>query len=118
MAGRTSDGGRLGHRSVRSPGVGVLAALEGAGLIVWHLVATPFTRIPAEREPAMSIRTHTRRPATPGTVNRFTNIAAGVTGEWLGWSPIGWSRGIAVHGIAVRLSRPVRSSQTHEGAGA
>jgi hypothetical protein len=24
------------------PGVGVLAALEGAGLIAWHLVATPF----------------------------------------------------------------------------
>jgi hypothetical protein len=26
----------------RPPGVGVLAALEGAGLIAWHLVATPF----------------------------------------------------------------------------
>ncbi len=26
----------------RSPGVGALAALEGAALIVWHLVATPF----------------------------------------------------------------------------
>ena len=26
----------------RSPGVGVLAAIEGAGLIVWNLVATPF----------------------------------------------------------------------------
>lgn len=25
-----------------SPGVGVLAALEGAGLVAWHLVATPF----------------------------------------------------------------------------
>ncbi len=34
--------GRLGHRSDRSPGVGVLAALEGIALIVWHLVATPF----------------------------------------------------------------------------
>lgn len=65
----------------------------------------------------MSIRTHTRRPATRGTVNRFTNIVAGVTGEWLGWSPIGWSLDLAVHGIAVRQSRPVRSSQTHEGAG-
>ncbi|MBW2376720.1 MAG: hypothetical protein JRF55_12140 [Deltaproteobacteria bacterium] len=28
--------------STRPPGVGVLAALEGAGLIAWHLVATPF----------------------------------------------------------------------------
>ncbi|MCB2222559.1 MAG: hypothetical protein KQH83_00170 [Actinobacteria bacterium] len=26
----------------RSPGVGVLSALEGAGLVVWHLLATPF----------------------------------------------------------------------------
>ena len=26
----------------RSPGVGVLAALEGAGLMVWHALATPF----------------------------------------------------------------------------
>ena len=25
----------------RSPGVGVLAALEGAGLVAWNLVATP-----------------------------------------------------------------------------
>jgi len=28
--------------SAHSPGVGILAALEGAGLIAWHLVATPF----------------------------------------------------------------------------
>jgi len=40
-AGRDSDFGRLGHRTVRSPGVGVAAALEGATLIVWNLVATP-----------------------------------------------------------------------------
>ena len=33
---------RRGHRTARSPGVGVLAALEGAALIVWNLVATPF----------------------------------------------------------------------------
>ena len=25
----------------RSPGVGILAALQGAGLIAWHLLATP-----------------------------------------------------------------------------
>jgi hypothetical protein len=29
-------------RPVRSPGVGILAAIEGAGLMVWHLAATPF----------------------------------------------------------------------------
>ncbi len=29
-------------RRSRSPGVGVLAALEGAALIFWHLLATPF----------------------------------------------------------------------------
>jgi hypothetical protein len=40
-AGRNSDFGRLGHRTVRFRGVGVLAALEGATLIVWNLVATP-----------------------------------------------------------------------------
>lgn len=30
------------HHTERSPGVGVLAALEGTALIVWHLAATPF----------------------------------------------------------------------------
>jgi len=40
-AGRNWDFGRLGTRTVRPPGVGVLAALEGATLIVWNLVATP-----------------------------------------------------------------------------
>jgi hypothetical protein len=40
-AGRDSDIRRLGQRTARSPGVGVLAALEGAALIVWNLVATP-----------------------------------------------------------------------------
>jgi hypothetical protein len=32
---------RLGQRTTPSPGVGVLAAVEGAALIVWNLVATP-----------------------------------------------------------------------------
>ena len=41
-AGRDSHHRRLGHRTARSPGVGVLAALEGAALIVWNLVGTPF----------------------------------------------------------------------------
>jgi hypothetical protein len=39
---RDSDNRRLRHRTARSPGVGILAALEGAALIVWNLVATPF----------------------------------------------------------------------------
>lgn len=41
-AGGDSDHSRLGHRQVRSVGVGVLAALEGAALIAGNLVATPF----------------------------------------------------------------------------
>jgi len=40
-AGRDSDIRRLGNRTVRSPGVGVVAAFEGAALIGWNLVATP-----------------------------------------------------------------------------
>ncbi len=40
--GGDSDKRRLGDRTAPSPGVGVLAALEGAALIVWNLVATPF----------------------------------------------------------------------------
>ncbi len=39
---RDSDSRQFGHRATPSPGVGVLAALEGAALIVWNLVATPF----------------------------------------------------------------------------
>lgn len=35
---------RGGVQPVRSPGVGILAALGGAALIVWHLIATPFIR--------------------------------------------------------------------------
>lgn len=41
-AGRTTRREGFAHRTARSTGVGVLAALEGAALIVWHLVATPF----------------------------------------------------------------------------
>ena len=41
-AGGDSGTRRLGDRKARSPGVGVLAALEGAALIVWHLIVTPF----------------------------------------------------------------------------
>ena len=42
VAGVDTDNSDLGDRSSPSPGVGVLAALEGAALIVWHMVATPF----------------------------------------------------------------------------
>ena len=41
MTGGDADGYRSRRRG-RSPGVGVPAAIEGAALIVWHLVATPF----------------------------------------------------------------------------
>ncbi len=41
-AGGDSDNKRLGHRIAPSPGVGVLAALEGTALILWNLIATPF----------------------------------------------------------------------------
>ncbi len=41
-AGVHSDIRRLGQRKDRSPGVGVLAALESVALILWNLVATPF----------------------------------------------------------------------------
>ena len=33
---------RRGPREARPPGVGILAALEGIALVVWHAVATPF----------------------------------------------------------------------------
>ncbi|MGA7270986.1 MAG: hypothetical protein WB239_07925 [Acidimicrobiia bacterium] len=39
---QASDLRKSGVRPARAPGVGVLAALEGAVLIVYHLVATPF----------------------------------------------------------------------------
>ena len=41
-AGGDSDTKRLERRTGRARGVGVLAALEGAALIVWNLIATPF----------------------------------------------------------------------------
>ena len=42
MAAPTGDRGRRGRRADRAPGAGALAAIEGAGLIAWHLAATPF----------------------------------------------------------------------------
>jgi hypothetical protein len=41
-AERHAEGRRPGPASASAPGVGVLAALEGAALVVWNLVATPF----------------------------------------------------------------------------
>ncbi len=41
-AGRNRNSSRLGHRLGLSPGVGVLSAVEGAALIVWNLIVTPF----------------------------------------------------------------------------
>jgi hypothetical protein len=40
--GSATHSGRFEHGTTRPPGAGVLAALEGAALIGWHLVATPF----------------------------------------------------------------------------
>ena len=37
-----SRGVRKRSRSARTPGTGAVAALEGAALIAWHLLATPF----------------------------------------------------------------------------
>ena len=42
MAEGATSSRRLERSTDRSPGVGVWAALEGAGLIAWHLAATPF----------------------------------------------------------------------------
>ena len=40
-AERTLGSSRFGRHRAHSPGVGVLAAIEGGALIVWNLVATP-----------------------------------------------------------------------------
>lgn len=43
-------------------------------------------------------------------VNLATNLAAGIAGQWGAWwsvwALIGWSSGVAVHGLVVRLARP------------
>lgn len=49
-------------------------------------------------------------------VNLFTNLSAGVAGEWSAWwsvwALLGWGAGIAVHGLVVRLNRPSSSSSS------
>jgi len=51
-------------------------------------------------------------------VNLFTNLSAGIAGEWSAWwsvwALIGWGAGIAVHGLVVRLNRPSVASSTWE----
>lgn len=51
-------------------------------------------------------------------VNLATNLAAGIAGDWSAWwsawAFIGWSLGIAVHGLVVRLARPASSSPSWE----
>ena len=68
----------LGHRADRSPGAGVLPALEGAALIVWHLIATPFIG---------------RRRLRWGTIG--TEATAGLAGDELVPDPK-WSYTLAV----------------------
>lgn len=51
-------------------------------------------------------------------VNLLTNLSAGIASEWSAWwslwALIGWSAGIAVHGLVVRLNRPSLASSTWE----
>jgi len=43
-------------------------------------------------------------------VNLVTNLAAGIGGSWSAWwslwALIGWSAGVAIHGLVVWLNRP------------
>ena len=51
-------------------------------------------------------------------VNLTTNLAAGIAGYWWawwsGWALIGWSLGLGIHGLVVRLSRPQGSRSAWE----
>lgn len=51
-------------------------------------------------------------------VNLFTNLAAGVAGEWRAWwsvwALLGWSIGLAVHGTVVRVARPTVDRASRE----
>jgi hypothetical protein len=44
-------------------------------------------------------------------VNLATNLAAGIAGSWSAWwslwALIGWSAGVAIHGLVVWLNRPL-----------
>ncbi len=51
-------------------------------------------------------------------VNLATNVAAGIAGDWSAWwsawAFIGWSLGVGVHGLVVRLARPMRPTSSWE----
>jgi hypothetical protein len=51
-------------------------------------------------------------------VNLLVNLSAGIAGEWSAWwslwALLGWSAGIAVHGLVVRINRPSVSPSTWE----
>ena len=51
-------------------------------------------------------------------VNLATNAAAGITGDWWArwsaWAFLGWGRGVAVHGLVVRLNRPTLTTSSWE----
>ena len=51
-------------------------------------------------------------------VNLLVNLNAGIAGEWSAWwslwALLGWSAGIAVHGLVVRLNRPSLSPASWE----
>lgn len=52
------------------------------------------------------------------SVNLTTNLSAGIADEWSAWwsvwALIGWGLGVVVHGLVVRLNRPLQSSQSWE----
>lgn len=47
-------------------------------------------------------------------VNLFVNLSAGIAGQWSAWwsvwALIGWSLGIAVHGLVLFLAKPADDS--------
>jgi hypothetical protein len=51
-------------------------------------------------------------------VDLLTTLSAGIVDEWAAWwsawALLGWSPGIAVHGLVVRLNRPSPSPSTWE----
>jgi hypothetical protein len=53
-------------------------------------------------------------------VNLATNLAAGIAGHWPAWwsvwALVGWSIGIAVHGLVVWLARPAQSRPSSRAA--
>lgn len=54
-------------------------------------------------------------------VNLVTNLMAGIAGSWSAWwslwALIGWSAGVAIHGLVVWLNRPVPPARRDVGGG-